>query len=182
MATVAIVGMDAINLRGAGQAAAVEMGIVVVKLAILAVLGLSGFDAGKLEIASQPGLIGIVIGAASVFMAYEGFELLAYDYDEMEDHKATLTKVMPLAIGSAALISVLVGSRAVRACPGAGASRRARRAREQGEPGFPDGVRHTQCPCAAPRCRFALDHPARHGAELCGAAGACSSRQRPYLN
>ncbi|WP_237451703.1 hypothetical protein [Qipengyuania oceanensis] len=77
-------------------------------------------------------MIGIVIGAASVFMAYEGFELLAYDYDEMEDRKATLTKVMPLAIGSAALISVLVGSRAVRACPGAGASRRARRARERG--------------------------------------------------
>ena len=86
MATVAIVGMAAINLRGAGQAAGVEIGIVVVKLAILAalaVLGLSSFDAGKLAIASQPGLIGIVIGAASVFMANEGFELLAYVYNEM---------------------------------------------------------------------------------------------------
>ena len=39
------------------SSAGVEIGIVVVKLAILAVLGLSGFDAGKVEIASQPGLM-----------------------------------------------------------------------------------------------------------------------------
>ena len=111
MAALAIVSMAAINLRGAGQAAGVEIAIVVVKLAILTALagfGLSKFDAANLEIAAQPGLIGIVIGAASVFMAYEGFELLAYDYDEMQDRKRTITKVMPLAIGSAALIYVMV--------------------------------------------------------------------------
>ena len=111
MATLAIVSMAALNLRGAGQAAGIEIAIVVVKLAILAALaafGLSQFEAAKLSIPQQPGLLGIVIGAASVFMAYEGFELLAYDYDEMEDRKALMGRIMPLAIGSAAVIYVAV--------------------------------------------------------------------------
>ena len=111
MAAFAILSMTAINLRGAGQAAGIEIAIVVIKLAILAGLaafGLSQFDAAKLEIPAQPGLLGVVVGAASVFMAYEGFELVAYDYDEMADRKRVMGRIMPLAIGSAALIYVLV--------------------------------------------------------------------------
>ncbi|QWC55826.1 amino acid permease [Erythrobacter sp. 3-20A1M] len=111
MASAAIVSMAAINLRGAGQATGVEIAIVAVKLAILAALaafGLSKFDASALTIPSQPGLVGIVVGAASVFMAYEGFELLAYDYDEMRDRKRTITRMMALSIVSAAAIYVLV--------------------------------------------------------------------------
>ena len=111
MAAFAILSMTAINLRGAGQAAGIEIAIVVVKLAILAglaVFGLSQFEASKLSIAQQPGVLGIAVGAASVFMAYEGFELLAYDYDEMKDRKQLMARIMPVAIGSAALIYVLV--------------------------------------------------------------------------
>ena len=111
MASAVILAMTAINLRGAGQAAGVEIAIVAIKLAILAALaafGLSQFEVEKLSIPQQPGLIGIVIGAASVFMAYEGFELVAYDYDEMKDRKRVMRRIMPLAIGSAALIYVLV--------------------------------------------------------------------------
>ncbi|MDE0933273.1 MAG: APC family permease [Novosphingopyxis baekryungensis] len=111
MSTGAIIAMAAINLRGAGQAAGLEIGIVVIKLAILAALaafGLSKFDATALSISEQPGFIGVIVGAASVFMAYEGFELLAYDYDEMKDRKRTMRRMVPVAIGSAALIYVLV--------------------------------------------------------------------------
>ncbi|MBX7481034.1 APC family permease [Qipengyuania qiaonensis] len=111
MAAFAILSMTAINLRGAGQAAGIEIAIVAIKLAILAGLatfGLSQFDAGKLEIPSQPGILGVVVGAASVFMAYEGFELVAYDYDEMKDRKRVMGRIMPLAVGSAAIIYVLV--------------------------------------------------------------------------
>ena len=111
MASGAIIAMAALNLRGAGQATGVEIAIVVAKLAILAglaVLGLSQFEPAKLSIAEQPGMLGVVVGAASVFMAYEGFELLAYDYDEMEDRKGLMGRIMPWAIGSAALIYVLV--------------------------------------------------------------------------
>ena len=111
LAAAAIIALVGLNLRGAGQASAVEIAIVTAKLAILAGLaafGLSQFDSAKLAIDSSPGVLGVVVGAASVFMAYEGFELLAYDYDEMEDRKALMGRIMPWAIGSAALIYVLV--------------------------------------------------------------------------
>ena len=111
MASAAILSMAAINLRGAGQATGLEIAIVVVKLAILAALavfGLARFDAGALTIPEQPGLVGIVVGAASVFMAYEGFELLAYDYREMRDRKRTITQMMVLSIASAAVIYLLI--------------------------------------------------------------------------
>ncbi len=103
--------MTAINLLGAGQATGIEIAIVVLKLAILAALatfGLAHWDVAKLSIAPPPGFIGVVIGAASVFMAYEGFELLAYDYDDMADRKALMGRIMPVTIGSAAAIYVLV--------------------------------------------------------------------------
>ena len=111
MAALAITTMTVINLRGAGQAAGVEIAIVTIKLIILAALatfGLAQFDAAKLAIPQQPGLLGVVVGAASVFMAYEGFELIAFDYDEMADRKAIMGRIMPLAIGSAAVIYVLI--------------------------------------------------------------------------
>lgn len=111
MASAVIISMAAINLLGAGKASGVEIVIVVVKLAILAALaalGLAHWDTTRLSIPSQPGVAGIIIGAASVFMAYEGFELLAYDYDEMNDRKHLMGRIMPLTIGSAAVIYVLV--------------------------------------------------------------------------
>lgn len=110
MASSAIVAMAALNLLGAGQATTVEIVIVVTKLAILAglaVFGLSQFDASKLALAQPSGWFGVIVGAASVFMAYEGFELLAYDYDEMDDRKRLMGRIMPWAIGSAAAIYVL---------------------------------------------------------------------------
>ena len=111
MAAAAIVVIAGINLLGAGQASRIEIAIVVVKLAILgglAVLGLARWDLARLSIEAQPGMLGIAIGAASVFMAYEGFELLAYDYDDMEDRQRLMGRIMPITIGSAALIYVLV--------------------------------------------------------------------------
>lgn len=111
MAATVIIAMAAINLLGAGKASIIEIVIVVIKLAILAALsalGLAHWHTASLAIPSQPGIAGIIIGAASVFMAYEGFELLAYDYDEMRDRKQLMRRIMPLAIGSAAVIYVLV--------------------------------------------------------------------------
>ncbi len=35
---------------------------------------------------------GVIVGAASVFMAYEGFQLLTYDYDDIDDPTRTLRR------------------------------------------------------------------------------------------
>lgn len=111
LAAAAIILLAGVNLRGAGDAAALEVAIVVGKLAILtglAVFGLAKFDFARLAIDNPPGWFGAILGAASVFMAYEGFELLAYDYDEMVDRKTLIRRVMPLTIGTAMVVYVAV--------------------------------------------------------------------------
>jgi hypothetical protein len=111
MAVAAIGILAGVNLRGAGDAAGLEIVIVWGKLFILlglALLGLWHFDSARLVIGHPAGWTGALAGAGSVFMAYEGFELLSYDYDEMIDRKRLIKHAMPLTIGTAMLVYVLV--------------------------------------------------------------------------
>jgi len=109
---VAVIGVFAgVNLRGVSDAARIEIAIVWGKIAILsglAFLGLEHFDPQRLAVPHHTGGAGVLAGAASVFMAYEGFELLAYDYDEMVDRTRLIRRVMPLTIGAAMLVYVAV--------------------------------------------------------------------------
>ena len=63
------------------EAAFAEVVVVWVKLAVLLALsafGLAHWDASRLDLAGpDPGLHGAIIGAATLFMGYEGFQLLA---------------------------------------------------------------------------------------------------------
>ena len=111
MAAAAIALLAGVNLRSVGTASTFETLIVIMKLVILgglAAMGLSKFDASRLDIASQPGVTGILVGAASVFMAYEGFEMLSYDYDEMKDRKRLIRKAMPIAVVTAIGVYIAV--------------------------------------------------------------------------
>jgi len=91
-----------VNLRGAGEAGGVEVFLVWFKLAVLA--GLAGFglalwDPPMLSRGLPPtGLGAAFAGAASVFMAYEGFQLLTYDYDDIESPDRTLPRAVLSAI------------------------------------------------------------------------------------
>lgn len=111
IAIAAIIVLAGVNLRSTGEAAALEIAIVVGKLVILAALaalGLWHFDSARLAMQQPVGWFGALIGAASVFMAYEGFELLAYDYDEMKDRKRLIRRVMPLAVVTAMVVYVAI--------------------------------------------------------------------------
>lgn len=99
----AIIVLAGINLLGAAEATLLEKVAVWGKLAIL--LGLSGiglahWDAQQLiATPGQPiGITGALIGMGVVFMAYEGFQLLSYDYDEMVHPSRTIAVAMPAAI------------------------------------------------------------------------------------
>ncbi len=124
MAIASIIILAGVNLLGVGEASALEIVAVWGKLAILAglaILGMAHWEVGKLAIADQPGWIGALIGAGTVFMAYEGFQLLAYDYDEMADADKLLPKVMPISILTAIAVyiavtlgtSMLIGAEAI---------------------------------------------------------------------
>ena len=102
-----------VNLMGAREATIVELVAVWGKLAILlglAAIGLWNWAPDRLELdPGQPvSLTGALIGAGVVFMAYEGFQLLSYDYDEMKDPPRVIGRAMPLAILVTMAVYILV--------------------------------------------------------------------------
>ncbi len=101
-ALAAITVLAGVNLMGVGEAAGVEIVAVWGKLAVLAALALFGLVRWQPDMlalsGTEPGFVGAMVGAASVFMAYEGFQLLAYDYGQMADPARILSRAVPLAI------------------------------------------------------------------------------------
>ncbi|MFC1719675.1 APC family permease [Pseudomonadota bacterium] len=109
---VAAVGIMALfiglNLRGVGEAGGVEVFLVWFKLVALVALAGWGIAQWDLPMLSKgvpnTGIGAALFGAASVFMAYEGFQLLAYDYRDINDPQKTL----PRAVLSAIVVVIVV--------------------------------------------------------------------------
>jgi amino acid transporter len=97
-----------LNLRGVGEAGGVEVFLVWFKLVVLmglAGLGLAQWAPPMLSRGIPDAGIGAALfGAASVFMAYEGFQLLTYDYEDIDSPRTTL----PRAVLSAIVVVVAV--------------------------------------------------------------------------
>jgi hypothetical protein len=97
-----------LNLRGVGVAGGVEILLVwfkVIALLGLASWGLIHWDPPALSRGvPEANLLAALFGAASVFMAYEGFQLLTYDYEDIDNPKRTL----PLAVLSAIVVVILI--------------------------------------------------------------------------
>ncbi len=91
-----------INLMGTGKTSAVEIVTVAGNLIVLIGLGVFGllrWDSVQLVAGVEPRPIwGAEIGAASIFMSYEGFQLLAYEYDEIKQPKKILTPALMSAV------------------------------------------------------------------------------------
>lgn len=109
----AILGLLAVNLRGVGGSAWLEIVTVWAKVLVLAGLaawGLADLDPARLHYAQAApgGLGGALLGGASIFMAYEGFQLLTYDYEEIDHPQKNLTRAVSLAIISVILIYITV--------------------------------------------------------------------------
>jgi amino acid transporter len=97
-----------LNLRGVGEAGIIEVVLVWFKLAVLVALagwGLAQWDPPMLSQGVPDAGVGAALfGAAAVFMAYEGFQLLTYDYEDIENPQKTL----PRAVLSAIVVVILV--------------------------------------------------------------------------
>lgn len=108
-AGVAIVALFiGLNLRGVGEAGGVEVFLVWFKLLVLVGLagcGLAQWDPVMLsQGVPDVGISTALFGAASVFMAYEGFQLLTYDYNDIDNPQKTL----PRAVLSAIVVVIVV--------------------------------------------------------------------------
>jgi amino acid transporter len=107
-----IAALALVNLRGVGDLSRVEIITVWGKLFVL--LGLSIF--GIVQWSPEELTAGIepkswstaIIGAATIFMAYEGFQLLSYDYEDIKNPTKTLPRATLSAVIAVIFIYVLV--------------------------------------------------------------------------
>lgn len=112
----------AINLIGAREAGISEDLIVGVKLAILILFTIAGIffiKSSNLLPVFNTGISGTLMGAALIFVAYEGFELIPNSVKEMKDPAKTLPRAIYIAIGTVIVLYVLVALVAVGNLPGA---------------------------------------------------------------
>ena len=111
LAALVLIGFLAINLRGAKTSGASELGIVAVKLAILAAFAVAGLRSAQVR-HFQPlfdrGLLAPFTAAALIFVAYEGFELIPNAIDEMENPQRNLHRALAIAIVATTIVYVTV--------------------------------------------------------------------------
>jgi amino acid transporter len=107
-----IVALVFVNLMGVGESAWVEIVTVWGKVAILLGLGLIGviyWNPANLSLGVGPrGLDAAIVGGASIFMGYEGFQLLAYDYHVIRNPEWTLKTAVLSAVVVVICLYVLV--------------------------------------------------------------------------
>ena len=104
-------GFLAINLVGAKTSGGVELGVVAVKLAILALFAAVGLPRHR-RLAFLPlfdkGAPTPLAAVALIFVAYEGFELIPNAVDEMENPQRNLRRAIVIAILVTTAIYVVV--------------------------------------------------------------------------
>lgn len=101
----------AINLRGVVTSGLIEDVVVFTKLAILggvAAVGLAAFSPGRLEPLDNEGILGVLLGAGVIFVAYEGFELLPYDYEDIDRPRRNLPLALYTSVAAVAAIYGIV--------------------------------------------------------------------------
>lgn len=102
------------NIKGAGEASWIEVITVWGKLIILlaiAIIGLWNFKPEMLVIEGlkqQSTFFNAVTGAATIFLAYQGFQLITYDYQEIHKPDQTIKKAEIMAIIAVIFVYILV--------------------------------------------------------------------------
>jgi amino acid transporter len=112
----AVAVVAALNLRGVHHPAAAQIAAVWIELAILgalAVIGFARWDTDNLvRGVPPPSVTGVLVATAGTFIAFEGFEMIAYDLRELRRPGRVMRAQVPravIAVGSAYAI-VTVGA------------------------------------------------------------------------
>jgi amino acid transporter len=109
--TAAILVPTIINLASASFIARTETAFVSVKLVILVLVGVAGFTGvhwSRLSPANYPAVPTIVAAGMLVFIAYEGFELIANTGDDVRNPRQILPRALYLAVGSVVILYVAI--------------------------------------------------------------------------
>ena len=101
-----------LNLRGVDETGLFEDIAVYIKIVVLlslAGLGIVFYDGSVLAVDFfSEGVVSPITGFAVIFVSYEGFQLLVYDYEDIENMERVLPVGMYVAIAIAVLIYVSV--------------------------------------------------------------------------
>ncbi len=100
-----------LNLSGVRESGISEDILVYTKVTILVGLIALGFftvHPDKIFPITNMGVGNVIKAGALVFVAYEGFQLLTYDYNTIEDHKKNLPKAITISIVTVIVIYMLI--------------------------------------------------------------------------
>ncbi len=99
--TAAIVVITAVNIAGASTVARAERVIVAIKIAILLLfvaVGVAGVSSERLAPAQWSSPVSVVAGGMIIFLAYEGFELIANAAEDVADPARVLTRAYYITV------------------------------------------------------------------------------------
>lgn len=106
-----------VNLLGADETGSSEDLLVYVKLSILMAFGIAG--AGTLTSSStgffpggvfNSGFVPAIVGIGAIFVSFEGFQLLTYEYHKMENGLETLKKSLLGSVAVSMLVYILIAA------------------------------------------------------------------------
>lgn len=115
-----IIGITVLNLLSTRIIGDAEDWIVFIKLAILLlfiVMGVGSIDHTRLDPAHWPGGLHIIAGGMLIFLAYEGFELIANSAQDVDNPTATLPRAYYTAVIAVILLYVLIAAVTVGSLP-----------------------------------------------------------------
>lgn len=106
-----IIILTAINITGIRQSTVTENILVYSKVALLLLLvGIGFFTLSPKEALPvfEEDFTNILYGAGLIFVAYEGFQLLTYDYDDIKNKQKNLPRAIYISIPSVMIIYMLI--------------------------------------------------------------------------
>ncbi len=115
-----LVLITALNVLGADVVGRAETVIVGLKVAILLLFvgaGAFAIQGSRLAPATWASPLALAAGGMLIFLAYEGFELIANSAEDVRDPRATLPRAYHLAVGFVVALYVAVALVAVGAVP-----------------------------------------------------------------
>jgi amino acid transporter len=103
------VGLNLLGARASGRMEDVLVGLKILILVGFGAGGLSyGYATGKLTLGVENLSIGPLVAGAIAFVAFEGWELLAFDQDSIRNPKETVRRAIFISIGFATVLYMLV--------------------------------------------------------------------------
>lgn len=115
-----ILGITGLNLLSAKSVGKAEDWIVLIKVAILLAFvaaGIRGVQVGRLAPPQWSSPLGLVAGGMIIFLAYEGFELIANTAQDVRNPTKTLPRAFYSSVGFVIVLYILVAGVTVGTLP-----------------------------------------------------------------